>query len=136
MQINMIKNSEGAWVPSHESDYEKSKLFKVNKEYSFTAQAVDVRSLHKKYFALVKMLFHSQSEYKLEVTFRKNLEMDSGYFNIVEYKGIKMKVPASLAFGEIEEEDWVNLYNQILIVAYEKYGLSNDTVENNLKTFM
>jgi len=136
MRMNIVKRDDGALVPSRESDWEKAKLFKVNCEYPITAHPIDIRVLRKKYFVLIKMLFENQDEFKLIRQFRKDLEVRAGHFRLIYFEGYKFKMHESIAYGNMEDEDFLELYKSVIANSYQEHGLDNETIEQNIKNFL
>jgi len=136
MRMNIVKTKEGYIVPSRESDSEKAKLLKVNCEYPITVHPIDIRVLRKKYFVLIKLLFDNQDEFKLIRQFRKDLEVKAGHFRLIYYEGYKFKMHESIAYGNMEDEDFLELYKSVIANSYQEHGLDNKAVEENLKHFL
>ena len=89
---------------------------------------------HKKYFALIKMMWENDS---LDLTierYRKEIEMAAGYFE--SYIGIEGKIvkePRSISFNKMQEDEFEVLFQDILQIACMRLGVDSGVITEELK---
>ena len=135
MIFNLVKREDGSFMPSYPSDHEKAKKLKVGNEYSFTHKKIRNVAFHRKYFAMIRMLFDSQEVFTDQTIFRKYMEMKAGYYTVTNTGVDDMILPKSIAFEKLSEDDFSELYGKVCQVAYEKFGMDNENIAEFLKDF-
>lgn len=101
MNINLIKRSDGSFLPAYPSDYDNAKKFKVGEECNFTYKKIRNTKFHKKYFAMIRMLFDNQEQFENAYAFRKWLEAKAGYYDAVMTDSGTFFCPKSIAYDKV-----------------------------------
>ena len=81
MNINLTKTADGVFVPSTGIDYDTASKIKAGTEYNFSYKKIRNPRLHRKYFALINLLFENQDLFENKYAFRKWLEVKAGYYD-------------------------------------------------------
>ena len=136
MNINMTKKEDGTFIPSYPSDHEKAKKIKVGDERSFTYKKLRSPKFHRLYFALIRLLFENQDQFKDQTVFRKYCEMKSGYYTTTETGEGDLILPQSIAFDKLGEEDFSELYGRVKDFAWERFSYKSEELEKELLNFM
>jgi hypothetical protein len=136
MNLNLIKQQNGSFLPAYPSDYENAKKIKVGDEQQFTCKKIRSTQFHRLYFALIRLMFEFQNQIKDEYTFRKYVEMKSGYYTITETEHGTMILPKSIAFDKLDAIEFGELYDRVKDFAWDQYALSDDNIEQQLIDFM
>lgn len=136
MQINLIKQSNGSFIPAYPSDHDSSKKFKVGEECNFVYKKIRNPKFHRKYFAMVRMLFDNQDTTTNQRAFRKLLEVKAGYYDAIITDSGTFFCPKSIAYDKLGKEGFEDLYNSVSKVAFEKFAMDNKDIERHLIDFM
>ena len=139
-KIELVKRSDGSFIPGHNSDHEACK--RVAPGDSIEGRIGSVRNLrfHKKFFALIKYVHHHMIEdlaakYPTTDALRYELTRIAGYWEPhVTYDGTTIYKPKSLAFDSMGEDEFKEVYRDVLDVAL-KYFVS-EVDEQELLEFM
>lgn len=89
MKVFLVKQGNNSFLPSHDSDYQSLKKIKVGATVSCEInQPRNIRH-HRKFFALINMVYENQEIYDNIEFLRKELTMKAGYYDTyLNHKGI------------------------------------------------
>jgi len=136
MNINLIKNADGVFTPATNVDYDIASQIKVGTEYNFKYKKIRNPKLHRMYFALINMLFQNQDLMDNKYAFRKWLEVKAGYYDAVITDSGTFFCPKSISYDSLSGDGFNQLFEAVMTVAYEKFAMDNEVIENNLKEFI
>src|SRR5512147_754375 len=132
--IMYVQNTEAGLLPLYDSDdFEKRKL-KIGTDYKVEIKKARNYQFHKKYFALIKLAWLTMpekfdSQYPHPENLRKALQIEAGYFETsYTLDGTQLIESKSIAFDELDEYGFQELYNKVLDVIL-KWILPNNTSE-------
>lgn len=77
----------------------------------------------RKYMALIRYAYDNRDgseEYSIGA-FRKSVEMQAGHFEPVKAGGYLFKIPKSISFAEMTEEDFDKLYSKVIDVLIKRF---------------
>lgn len=139
-EIWLIKTEKGVFIPFQESDYETAQRIKVAEETCFTIKRIRIPAFHRKYFGLIKLAFENQDHYKNDYVFRKVIEMRAGYFEtVVTEKQVELYLPKSIAYSELDQVEFEDLYNKVYAEVEKLLGLvkeeDKEMFQNELSQF-
>ena len=89
--------------------------------------------LHRKLFALVRVIFNNQDQYTNERLFYKVLIMLSGFCEIVQVGDKTLFVADSVSFEKCSQAKLEEIYDKVLDVALEKFCIGSTEEEINAK---
>lgn len=139
-KIELVKRSDGSFIPAHNSDHELSK--RVAPGDSIEGRIIANRNLrfHKKFFALVRYAFHHMSEsmqakFPSEDALRLELTLQAGYW-VTHYTmgGKEIIYPKSIRFESMDQVEFEQLYSATLDVVVKYFVPEIDN--NDLINFM
>jgi hypothetical protein len=133
MKINLVKTSMGL-KPIDDEDIRKLK--KIEEGEIVVAEYKLARNyrFHKKYFALIKLMWENDSLDLTQERYRKEVEMAAGYFD--SYLGLDggiRREARSISFASMDEEEFNSLYQDILQVACLRLKVDEGTITEELK---
>ena len=132
-----LKRTIQGFIPLYDSDYEAAKKIPLGKEVKASIKTPRNYQFHKKFFALLNLGFNNQGHYDNFETFRFVMTMKAGFFDSIEtHKGHQVFKPKSISFGSMTEEEFVDLYSNMLDVIIEVTGSDKELIENELINFM
>ncbi len=136
MNFNLIKQQDGSFIPAYPSDWEKAKKFKVGEEYNYSHKKIRNPKYHRKYFAMMRMLFDNQDLIDDSYIFRKYMEMKAGWYTVTQIGDKEMILPKSINFEKMDEDEFQDLFGRVQQVAFEKFALENSEIELFLIDFL
>jgi len=133
MKILVIKTQRGI-LPVYESDLENYCKIPLNEE--FEIEYVKKRNLkfHKLYFALMKLAFENQQDYRNLNDMRRDIAIVSGFYDEVTnlITGEILKVAKSISFVNCDEIQFNEIYNSSKDVISKWLSISNETIEEEI----
>lgn len=136
MNFNLIKQADGSFLPAYPTDHDKAKRFKVGEECNFSHKKIRSVQFHRRYFAMIKMVFDNQDIFDDQETFRKYVEMKAGHYTVTKTVDGEMILPKSIAFDKLDDDEFQDLYGNVVAVVWEKFGMNSKVIEEELINFM
>lgn len=118
MQLWVYKHN-GALKPATKEDSEKYNKLSNGKPIMIERKRIRNPKLHKKYFAFIGKVWENLPEkfdahWPTKRSFRKAMEMYAGHFEeTVSLKGERMLQPKSIAYGELDDIAFGELYKGV-----------------------
>ena len=130
MKISCIK-TDNALYPVGEQAQEDFKRLKNGDEFVINVKLNRNPGFHRKAFALLNMIYHSQDKFDNFDLFRGWLTMKSGYVITGQApNGTPLFLPESLSFESMPQEKFERWYSSVIDVAIAEYGLNKDVLNN------
>ena len=136
MKLLVIKTPRGL-LPVYDSDMDIYSKIPMNEE--FEIEYVKKRNLkfHKKYFALLKLAFENQQDYRLLEEMRRDLIITAGWYdevvNLID--GEVLKVAKSISFSSMDEIEFSQLYEATKNVISKWLAIDNETIDNEIMQY-
>jgi ABC-type enterochelin transport system substrate-binding protein len=133
MKILVIKIN-GSLKPCYDSDYENFAKIPIGEQIEITYTKRRNLSFHKKYFALLKLCFENQSDYRLLEDMRRDLIITSGRYDEIVNKitGEVYKLANSISFGSMDENEFNQLYEDTKGIISKWLGVSDENIEEQI----
>ena len=113
-----IKTEKYGIVPVDEDGEEIMKKLKIGEPYMVKVWKPKNIKFHRKFFALLNVLFNMQEFYDNKKAFRYWLTMKAGYFKMyLSPKGKPMYFADSIAFDKMDETKFGELYQKVIDTA-------------------
>lgn len=141
MEITLIKQLNGSFIPAFDSDKEIANKIKVGDPISGKFSKKRNYEFHKKYFALINLAYSNSilNESLTFEQFRGEITMRAGYSDsYIDFKGNLKYQPISISFAKMDDLEFEDLYSKCIDVIL-KYVLKGNTVEeiyDNIASFM
>lgn len=136
MKLLVIKTPRGL-LPVYDSDMEIYSKIPMNEE--FEIEYVKKRNLkfHKKYFALLKLAFENQSDYRLLEDLRRDVIITAGWYDetVSVITGEVLKVAKSISFAQMDEVEFSQLYEKTKDVISRWLGIDDETIEKEIMQY-
>jgi len=132
MKLTLVKNLNNTFSIAHNSDYEKAKKLKAGEQFECTVVKKRNYEFHKKYFALLNMVYENQEVYNNLDHLRKDLTVEAGFYDVRHnIHGEEIKEAQSVSFGSMDAERFSELYNRTMdaIVTYFHFD-KQDIIDN------
>lgn len=136
MKINIVKQLNGTFKVAHDSDYEKLKKVKVGVIYEVDIKNRRNAKFHRKFFALINLVYQNQETYDNIDHLRKDLTIASGFYEQHKtFTGQTRTEASSIAFNKMDEIEFSSLYNKFLDAIEKYFNFDKETIEENIKEF-
>ena len=148
MRIEMVKHPGGMFVPAFDHEAARLERFKSGGQYTVELKLTRNPDFHRKVFAFFNFCFEHWCADKAELehmdqsaqfdTFRKHLTVLAGYRDVTYTIDGRARVEAkSLAYGNMEQEDFERCYNALIKAAIKHIfaGTDDQDVWNQLQGF-
>jgi len=124
-------------IPVYDSGYEKKKRLKIGKVYMAEVKQDRHIKHHRKFFALLSLLFDNQEMTDDFEIFRSAILIESGLSESVINKktGVVTVVPKSISFSNMDQLEFEEVYQKVHVYACKAFDLPDD-IEAELINFM
>jgi hypothetical protein len=136
MKLHVIKTQTGL-KPSYDSDYEVYSKIPLNEVFEIEYRKPRNYNFHKKYFALMKLAFENQSDYRNLNDLRRDISIVAGYYDEVVNKvtGEVYKMPKSISFAQMDEIEFSELYERTKDVICKWLGVTDESIEEEIHQY-
>jgi hypothetical protein len=136
MKLLVIKTPRGL-LPVYDSDLENYCKIPMNEEFEIEYTKKRNLKFHKKYFALMKLAFENQQDYRSLNDMRRDIAIVSGFYDEVVNKitGEILKVAKSISFSNMEETEFSELYEKTKDTISKWLGISDENIENEIMQY-
>ena len=136
-----VKNTEQGLIPLYNSDLDEKKKLKLGKVYEADVKDAESRNYQflKKFMALIRIGHENTKEFEGEIPFkvyRKWATVKAGHYDIYKTSRGKMVEAKSLAFENMDEIEFQQVYNDVIQVIMNDIGASKETIEQELLNFL
>ena len=136
MKFTIVKQMNNSFKVAYDSDYEKLKKIKVGDLLECEIRKPRNYKFHKKFFAMLNLVFQNQERYDNIDDLRHDLTIVSGYYTErVNIQGEHVKIANSISFAKMTETEFSNLYDSFLTQVQKYFHFDKETVNENLEQF-
>jgi hypothetical protein len=137
-EIFMVKSLGGKFTPAHDSDLELAKQLKMGDVYKFTFTKPRNYEFHKKFFALINLVFDNQDHYTNINDLRHDLTVEAGYKveKVNRFTGEVRYTAQSISFAQMDEIEFSSLYQKMLDTVIRVYEWEGTDLEAEVAEFM
>lgn len=136
MKISIVKTENNVFKVAYNSDYEAIKKLKLNKVYSCEIKAPRNYQFHKKYFALINLVYQNQERYTDFEKLRKDLIKASGFVDEwINFKGETETEAKSISFSKMSSEDFAELYERTKDSIHKYFHFDKEDIEQNIEQY-
>lgn len=137
MELFVVKTINGLLKPAFDEDKEKFSQFP--KDGYFEIKYTKKRNVrfHRKFFALLKIAYENQSDYRLMEDLRRDLIITSGHYEEVvnAITGEVYKIAKSISFSNMDETEFSLIYEDVKNVIVRWLGIDNESLENEIAQY-
>jgi len=136
MKITLIKQLNNSFKIAYNSDYENAKKIQLNEPIEFEFKRVRNYKFHKKFFALINLVFENQEQYINIEHLRKDLIISAGYYDLrFNIEGVEIQEAKSISFAKMDETEFSELYNRIIDVVVKWLGIERQDIIDNIEQY-
>lgn len=136
MKVFLVKQLNNTLKVAYDSDYEKIKKLKLDEFYQCTITQPRNIKFHRKFFSLIKMVFDNQEIYKNTDRLRKDLIIESGFYDEwVDFQGVIQREAKSISFASMKEDQFNDLYSKVLDTIVKYFHFDKQDVIDNVEQY-
>lgn len=136
MKIILIKQLNNSFKLAFNSDYEIAKKIPLNEPIEFEFKKVRNYKFHKKFFALLNLVFENQEVYNNIEHLRKDLTISAGYYDLRHnFEGVEIVEAKSISFAKMDEIEFSEFYNKILDVVVKWLNIDKQNIIDEIEQF-
>jgi hypothetical protein len=135
MQITLIKTLNGFKL-AYNSDHELAKKIPLNEPIIYEWKKPRNLKFHKKFFALLNLVFENQERYNNLDHLRKDLTISAGYYDLrLNIEGVEIREAKSISFAKMTDTEFSDYYNRIIDVVVKWLGIDKDDIIQNINQY-
>jgi hypothetical protein len=136
MKMSIVKQLNNTFVVAYPSDYEKLKRIKVGDVLECEIKKPRNYKFHKKFFALIEMVYQNQEIYVNKDELREDLTIEAGYFTErVDMYGELKKRAVSISFASMSEYDFEQYYSAVIQVIVNFFKFDRQDIIDNIEQY-
>jgi len=136
MKITLVKQLNSTFKLAYDSDFEQAKKIKVGEFYEFSYSMPRNYKFHKKFFALLELVYQNQEAYSNKDDLREDLTIEAGYFRLTEnIKGQTVKRAKSISFAQMDEAEFSEFYSAIINVVVNWLKIDKEDLIDNIQQY-
>ena len=127
----------GKLVPENDSDYEVYKKLRKNVTLSFDVKQERNPQFHKKFFALLNMVFDNQEIFEDVEQMRRDLTIEAGFYN--EYRSFRgeiKKEAKSISFAKMDQIEFDRFYDKFADAVIRVFEWDSEAISENLESYL
>ena len=136
MKISIVKTLSGTFKVAYDSDFEKAKSIPVNVPFEIEYKKKRNILFHRKFFALIELVYQNQEVYNNKEHLRKDLTISAGFYDIRHnFEGVEIYEPKSISFANMDEVEFSELYNRFVDVVVQWLGIDKQSIIDEIEQF-
>jgi len=137
MKFHAEIDAQNRIKPLYDSDYEVLKKLKKNTPLKFEVTQERNSKFHRKFMALVTMVFDNQEIYTDRDELRYDLTIEAGFWNEhTDFYGEVKRTAKSISFASMDETEFSTLYNAFVMAVIRVMKWDNQMIEENLESYL
>jgi len=135
-KITLVKQLNNTFKIAYNSDYEIAKKIAVNEPIEFEFKKKRNYKFHKKFFALLNLVFENQEQYNNIEHLRKDLIISAGYYDLrYNIEGVEIQEAKSISFSSMDENEFSEVYSKIIDVVVKWLGIDKQDILDSIEQF-
>lgn len=136
MEITIIKTLSGVFKPCYDSDYENAKKIPPNTPFTVSYTKKRNAKFHRKFFALINLVYQNQEQYNSIDHLRKDLTIESGFYDTrYDLHGNQVLEAKSISFASMDEIEFSELYNRFVDTVIKYFQFDREDIAENIEKF-
>lgn len=135
MEITLIKTLNGFKL-AYNSDHDKAKKIPLNEPIVYSWSKPRNLKFHKKFFALINLVYENQEVYSNIEHLRKDLTVEAGFYDIRhDLHGVEVREPKSISFAKMDDNEFSELYNRFIDVVVKWLGIEKEIILQEIEQY-
>ena len=136
MKVILVKQLNNSLKVAYNSDYDKIKKLKLGEEYQCEIKQPRNLKFHRKFFALINLLFQNQELYVSSDRLRKDLLIAAGFYqDWIDLNGEKQKEAKSISFSKMKQEEFDQMYTKVIDVIVHHFNFNKQDIIDNVEQY-
>lgn len=136
MKLSIVKTLSGTFKVAYDSDFEKAKSIPVNVPFEIEYKKKRNILFHRKFFALIELVYQNQEVYNNKEHLRKDLTISAGFYEIRHnFEGVEIYEPKSISFANMDDVEFSELYNRFVDVVVQWLGIDKQSIIDEIEQF-
>lgn len=136
MELSLVKKSDNSFLIAFDSDYEKIQKWKVGDILKCVVTKPRNYEHHKKYFAMMNMVFDNQDHYTDFNHFRNDITIKAGFFDThVDLDGVVQETAKSINFASMDQFEFQELYERTKDVICLYFNFTPESIKENIHQY-
>jgi hypothetical protein len=136
MDIYLVKMSSILASPAYDDDKEKFDKLKTGDIFKVSIKKVRNPKFHRKYFALINMVFDNQNKFENKDKLRDYLTIKSGFYDETFTDVGVLLTPKSISFDKMDDFEFGELFDTTIKVIEKEFGFDNESILEHLNDFI
>ncbi len=134
MELYLVKQLDNSFKVAYDSDYEKLKKIKALKMVKCEITQPRNIGYHRKFFALINMVYQNQERYNNLDNLRKDLIIEAGFYNEhIDLQGVVQQDAKSISFSKMKEDEFDELFNRVLDQIVNHFHFDKQAILDNIE---
>ncbi len=136
MKFTIVKQLNNTFKVAYDTDYDKIKRIKVGDFLECEIKKPRNYMFHKKFFALLNMVYQNQERYNSIDHLRNDLTIEAGYYTLrYNLEGKQIYEADSISFSQMNEESFSEYYNKCLDVIVKYFNFDKQDIIENVEQY-
>jgi len=136
MKFTIVKQFNNTFKVAYDSDYDKMKRIKVGDFLQCEIKKPRNYMFHKKFFALLNMIFQNQERYNNIDHLRNDITIEAGYYTLRHnLEGKEVYEANSISFSKMNEETFGEYYSKCLDVIVKYFNFDKQSIIDNVEQY-
>jgi len=123
-------------IPLYNSDLDTKKKLKIGETYEATIVKPRNVAFHRKFFALINMVYENQDKYNNIEHLRRDLTIASGFYEQHEtFTGQIRTEPKSISFAKMSQDDFDKFYSAFIVSINKYFDFGESEIKENIEQF-
>ncbi len=136
MRVIVVKTLTGL-KPAYDSDKEVFNKMPLNEPFEIEYTKRRNIKFHRKFFALLKLAYENQSDYRFIEDMRRDLLIVSGNYDeqVCKITGEIYKKAHSINFSNMDELQFSEVYTSVKNIICKWLGIDNETLDDEINQY-
>lgn len=136
MKIMMVKTLNNTFKPMYDSDLERIKRIKQGEGFMVDITRPRNIKFHRKFFALINLVFQNQEVYKNIDHLRNDLTVEAGFFDEApDFLGEVKKRPKSISFAAMDDDEFSDFYDACISTIVKYFNFDRQDIIDNVAEY-
>lgn len=133
----LVQKTQTGLRPYYDSDFEIYAKIPIGEQFEIEYKKPRNYNFHKKYFALMKLAFENQQDYRNLNDMRRDITITSGYYDefVNKVTGEVYKLAKSISFANMDNTEFSELYENTKDVICRWLGIDNESIEEEIMQY-
>jgi hypothetical protein len=136
MKITLIKTLGNNFKVAYNSDYEMAKKIPVNEPIEYEWKKKRNYKFHKKFFALIDLVYENQEQFNNKDLLRKQLTIKAGFYDaFFDIDGVEQREAHSISFASMDENEFQELYARFIDAVFDWLGIEKQDLIDEIDQY-